>query len=53
MKKVTSQLFLFLVVGILATCIYFNSNFYIRQHEWKHSGEGTFGAWMELKMPPQ
>ncbi|MFN8294546.1 MAG: hypothetical protein U0T69_00010 [Chitinophagales bacterium] len=41
-------LLLFLTI-ILAICIYYNSDYYIRKHEWKNSRGASIGDWVEFK----
>lgn len=36
---------------LLAVCLYYNSSYYIKKHEWKHSRKSSFGDWIEFKTP--
>lgn len=36
---------------LLALTLYYNSSYYIRNHEWKHSQYDSLGDWIEFTNP--
>lgn len=51
MRKIKKRYKVMLVIlfCLLAVCAYYNSGYYIRKHEWKHSRKSSFGDWVEFK----
>ena len=49
MKKIKPYKILILfLVFVLIICIYNNSDYYIREHEWKNTHGATVGDWLEF-----
>lgn len=47
MKK-KYKVMLIVLFWLLSVCLYYNSGYYIRKHEWKHSQKSSFGDWIEF-----
>lgn len=46
--KKKHKIVLILLFCILSVCVYYNTNFYIKKHGWKHSRKSSFGDWIEF-----
>ena len=48
-KNKTRKIIILFLAVILTICIYNNSDYYIRKHEWKNSYGASIGDWLEFK----
>jgi hypothetical protein len=49
--KTRNKAIFFLLFSLLAVCIFYNSTYYIKKHEWKHSQKSSLGDWIEFNTP--
>lgn len=47
-KKKILNIILILLLCFLSVLIYYNSSYYIKKHEWKHTRNSSFGDWIDF-----
>ena len=46
--KKKNKILLIVLFCFLSVVVYYNTGYYIKKHEWKHSRNSSFGDWIEF-----